>query len=47
MKVTEPHLGPTVAVFRHDDGTVWTSHFYRTSHLLPLLHLQRMEGDPL
>jgi hypothetical protein len=33
------------AVFRHDDGTVWTFHYYRTNHLLPLLHLQRMEGD--
>jgi hypothetical protein len=34
------------SVFRHDDGTVWTSHYYRTTHLLPLLHLQQMEGDP-
>ncbi len=33
-------------MFRHDDGTVWMSHYYRTSHLLPLLYLQRMEGDP-
>jgi hypothetical protein len=34
------------SVFRHDDGTVWTSHYYRTVHLLPLLHLQQLEGDP-
>ena len=33
-------------VFSHDDRTVWSSHYYRTSHLLPLLQLQWMEGDP-
>jgi hypothetical protein len=34
------------SVSGHDDGTVWTSRYYRTTHLLPLLHLQRSEGDP-
>ena len=32
-------------LFRHSDGSVWTSEYYRVNHLYPLLHLQRLGGD--
>lgn len=34
-------------LFRHRDGTVWDSHYFRHTHLYPLLQLQRAEGDPI
>ncbi|CAJ1934806.1 unnamed protein product [Cylindrotheca closterium] len=37
----------TGPVFCHANGTVWTSHFFRTTYLYPSLKKQRLEGDPL
>jgi hypothetical protein len=33
-------------LFSHPDGTPWDSAHYRHNYLLPLLHMQRMEGEP-
>jgi hypothetical protein len=32
-------------VFVHEDGRPWTSHYFRTHHLIPLLDIQRRQGD--
>jgi len=32
-------------LFRHADGTPWDSHYFRHTHLYPLLTLQRLAGD--
>ncbi len=32
-------------IFQHPDGTLWTSHFFRSTYLWPLLHMQRLAGD--
>ena len=32
-------------LFRHPDGTSWTSEYFRTHHLYPILHLQQLGGD--
>ena len=34
-------------LFRHRDGTLWDSHFFRHAHVYPLLQLQRAAGDPI
>jgi hypothetical protein len=38
---------PTCAspVFVHEDGSPWTSAYYRSNYLLPLLNIQRLQGD--
>jgi len=36
----------TGLLFRHPDGTAWSSHYFRHNHLYPLLTLQRLAGDP-
>jgi hypothetical protein len=33
-------------VFQHEEGAIWTSHYFRTTYLYPLLHMLRMSGDP-
>jgi hypothetical protein len=33
-------------VFVHEDGRPWTSHYFRTHYLIPLLDIQRRQGDP-
>jgi hypothetical protein len=33
-------------VMAHDDGRPWNSHYFRYTHLYPLLAMQRSEGDP-
>jgi hypothetical protein len=33
-------------IFCHPDGTAWDSAYFRHNYLLPLLHAQRIEGDP-
>jgi len=32
-------------LFIHKDGRIWNSHYFRTTYLLPFLHIQRMGGD--
>jgi len=32
-------------LFRHADGSRWTSEYFRVHHLYPLLQLQRLQGD--
>ena len=34
-------------LFRHLDGTKWTSNYFRTTHVYPLLQMQRAAGDPV
>ena len=34
-------------VFRHAAGQRWDSHYFRHTHLYPLLQLQRAAGDPI
>ena len=42
------HLGIEGGLlFRHLDGTKWTSNYFRTTHVYPLLQLQRAAGDPI
>jgi hypothetical protein len=46
-----PLLGPANIqdedfVMAHDDGRPWNSHYFRYTHLYPLLAIQRAEGDP-
>jgi hypothetical protein len=36
----------TDLVFKSLNGKVWDSHYYRHTHLYPLLEQQRLEGDP-
>jgi hypothetical protein len=36
---------PKSFILCHSNGTPWTSHFYRYTHLYPLLSLQRSLGD--
>ena len=36
---------PKCYLFRSPSNTPWTSLHFRTNHLYPLLHLQRIEGD--
>jgi hypothetical protein len=33
-------------VFNHDDGRPWDSAYFRHNYLIPLLHAQRLNGDP-
>ena len=33
-------------IFSHNDGSPWTSTFFRQTFLFPWLHTQRQEGDP-
>jgi integrase len=37
---------PTEHVFKHEEGAIWTSHYFRTTYLYPLLHILRSSGDP-
>jgi hypothetical protein len=37
---------PTDPVFTSRSGKVWDSHYFRHTHLYPLLEQQRREGDP-
>jgi hypothetical protein len=41
-----PGFSPTNPVFRSLHGKVWNSHYFRHTHLYPLLEQQRLEGDP-
>jgi hypothetical protein len=43
-----PDLWTTDArpIFCHPNGKAWDSNYYRTTYLLPLLQMQRLEGDP-
>jgi hypothetical protein len=34
-------------LFIQPNGRPWSSHFFRETHLYPLLELQRLEGDPI
>jgi hypothetical protein len=34
------------ALFRHSNGQIWTSSFFKSTHVYPLLHIQRNRGDP-
>ena len=36
---------PSGYLFRTNANTPWTSHYFRTHHLYPLLHLQHLNGD--
>jgi hypothetical protein len=40
-----PSRGPKCFILCHPDGTPWTSHYFRYTHLYPLLSLQRSLGD--
>jgi hypothetical protein len=33
-------------IFVHDDGRPWTSAYYRTTYLVPVLNMLRLQGDP-
>lgn len=33
-------------LFCHPDSSLWSSHYFRHTHLYPLLHEQRLRGDP-
>ena len=37
--------GPKSHLFRSNSNSPWTSVYFRSNHLYPLLHLQRLEGD--
>jgi hypothetical protein len=34
------------ALFRHSNGQRWTSSYFKSTHVCPLLHIQRNRGDP-
>ena len=36
---------PKCYLFRSNTNSPWTSIYFRSNHLHPLLHLQRLEGD--
>jgi hypothetical protein len=45
--LTPPPLrAPTSFILCHPDGTPWTSHYFRYTHLYPALIVQRSLGDP-
>jgi hypothetical protein len=33
-------------LFRHSNGQRWTSSYFKSTHVCPLLHIQRNRGDP-
>jgi hypothetical protein len=33
-------------LFRHSNGKRWTSSYFNSTHVYPLLHIQRKRGDP-
>jgi hypothetical protein len=33
-------------LFRHANGQRWTSSYFKSTYLYPLLHIQRNRGDP-
>jgi hypothetical protein len=37
---------PSDLIFRHPTGSPWDSRYLRHAQLYPLLHLQRLGGDP-
>jgi hypothetical protein len=44
MCLDEFAMAPT-PVFVHEDGRLWTFHYFRTHYLIPLLDVQRRQGD--
>ena len=36
---------PSCFLFRSNTSSKWTSQYFRTNHLYPLLHMQYLEGD--
>jgi hypothetical protein len=34
-------------LFRHSNGQRWTSSYFKSTHVYPLLHIQRNHGDPI
>jgi hypothetical protein len=38
--------GSTRPIFQRRDGHQWTSEYFRQTYLIPLLELQRLQGDP-
>jgi hypothetical protein len=34
-------------LFRHYNGQRWTSSYFKSTHMYPLLHIQRNGGDPI
>lgn len=39
------YTSPNCFLFRHEDGTRWSSHFFRHTYLFPYLEMQREAGD--
>jgi hypothetical protein len=33
-------------LFRHSNGQIWTSSYFKSTHVYPFLHIQRNRGDP-
>jgi hypothetical protein len=33
-------------LFRHSNGQIWTSSYFKSTHVYPLLHIERNRGDP-
>jgi hypothetical protein len=47
LSIIRQALGWTYShVLVHPNGKPWTSHFFRETHVYPLLELQRLAGDP-
>jgi hypothetical protein len=38
--------GGSTPVFQRSGGHLWTSEYFRQTYLIPLLELQRLQGDP-
>ena len=38
--------GGSTRIFQQSNGQVWTSEHFRQTYLIPLLELQRLQGDP-
>jgi hypothetical protein len=34
-------------IFRHSNGQRWTSSYFKSTHIHPLLHIQRNHRDPI
>jgi hypothetical protein len=33
-------------LFRHSNGQIWTNSYFKSTHVYPVLHIQRSRGDP-
>jgi hypothetical protein len=44
--VTAPNTSATAYIFMRSDGTQFTSQYYRTAYLYPMLNMQRLQGEP-